>query len=98
MMSNQNTILCPECGNDVDMHITGVKVFMRDEDKPVGNYASVSTDHMESSSGTPLPPGSPSVRREGLTMEFFCNCCGACPVLKVAQHKGKTFFTWWTKA
>jgi hypothetical protein len=85
-------LLCPRCGDNY-LHHCAVSVFSRPrEDGPV----TVTTVH---DSGQveigPITARSPSSRRDGLTIAFWCECCGATDLeLAISQHKGNTHAGW----
>lgn len=89
----EETLLCPSCG-DQYLHHCEVVVYERDEDATetlkTTVAASVARTELVASDGC----GNPSRRRDGLTIRFECENCGAKPLLKVAQHKGLTLVGW----
>lgn len=77
---------CP-CCRDVFLHHHTVEVFDRREDAARGQHVTVLGGRVGVDDDL---TGNPSPRRSGLRIEFFCESCGAEPVLTVAQHKGST--------
>lgn len=88
---DDDTLLCPKCGGNY-LHHMAIEVFKRDEDAKDGlhvlihgSVVTIKHDEMRAN---------PSSRRDGLTIGFYCELCGAESVLKLAQHKGQTITTW----
>ena len=40
--------------------------------------------------GAPDVPANPSSRRNGITVDLYCELCGGWFALRIAQHKGQT--------
>lgn len=89
----ESNLTCPHCGNNY-LHHGEVTVFFRNEDEPLvvvtrieGGSASVDV--------VPTPAsGNPSSRRDGLTVNFWCEGCGRSSELTIAQHKGISLLAW----
>jgi hypothetical protein len=84
-------LCCPSCGSDY-LHHGDVTIFERVEDPPGARVTTVSA----SGCLTRMTDGkgNPSSRRDGLTIQFWCEGCSSRPVLRIAQHKGSTFLDW----
>ena len=78
------------CNN---LHQTSVEIFDRQEDQKTGL-------HVVARRGKQLlvdedMSNNPSSRRQGLKINFSCECCeGKVHTLNIAQHKGTTFVFW----
>ena len=88
------SLRCPVCGEDYDVHPVSVRAYFREDSARVGNFAQVSHEQVVASSGTDLPPGNPSGRRDGIVLEFKCWNCDNVLELTIAQHKGPSYVTW----
>lgn len=85
-------LVCPSCGNEF-LHQHTVSVFFRDaEDSKTGKFTRCSGQKIETIGGSE----NPSPRRDGLLLQFFCETCNADPELAIYQHKGSTYFEWYT--
>lgn len=78
---------CPNCGS-INLHHERIEIFEREEDQDTGLHVSVS-DSKASIDQT--LKGNPSLRRNGLTIHFWCELCSKKSQLSIAQHKGSTF-------
>jgi hypothetical protein len=88
--ANVLTINCPKCGSGADMHPLSIFVYFREqEDSKHGIFVKANSKTAEVHSI--LPPGNPSCRRDGFTIQFLCNC-GTTSFLNISQHKGPTIF------
>jgi len=85
-----NQLLCPVC-KEPWLHHIRVQVFERGEDATTGLHVTVSGEEVFTDGKM---DDNPSKRRHGLSIEFWCECCGRISVLEFAQHKGKTLFSW----
>lgn len=85
-------LACPNCGNRY-LHHGKISVYSRGEDQPatltVIEPVTGESEITEASQGA-----NPSMRRDGLVIDFECECCTALPQLCIAQHKGATLVTW----
>ena len=85
--SESNTeLLCPSCGS-IFLHHDKVEIFECREDERYGIHVVVSNG--KATIDTSLE-GNPSYRRHGLKIYFWCEECGAKPILSANQHKGST--------
>ena len=78
------------CNN---LHQKSVEIFDREEDEETGLHVVAERDKQllvdEDMSNNP------SSRRQGLKINFSCECCeGKVHTLNIAQHKGTTFVFW----
>jgi hypothetical protein len=90
-------LTCPRCG-EIFLHHGTVRVFNRDQDEEIGLETTVfrsgSYTHVSSCSDNP------SLRRHGLTIDFYCEHCGegdaehVVAQLCIVQHKGHTGIFW----
>lgn len=78
---------CPSC-DDNYLHHDLVEVFECKEDATHGVHVAVANN--KATIDTSLE-GNPSARRHGLKINFWCEGCGAKPVLSISQHKGITY-------
>ena len=92
-MNERNELLCPKCGESY-LHHEIVTVFSRNEDAERVLQTTVTPDGAASGVVRNAGSNNPSSRRDGLTIEFWCEICGAKPVLTFAQHKGNTIVEW----
>lgn len=77
---------CPVCGFEFT-HQRRVEVFEREEDKETGLRVTVTRDEVSQNSDL---TGNPSSRRQGLTVDFYCEN-GCYFTMALSQHKGQTF-------
>lgn len=98
---SDHTLICPNC-KDIYLHHESVEVFDRVEDASTGVHTTVEICEtpMDLSSTLSKPvvdtnlDGNPSLRRSGIKIRFWCECCNAISVLTIAQHKGITYHKW----
>lgn len=84
---------CPCCGSEY-LHHAKVTIFDRGEDAETVVRTEVQGSKL---SVNPLDQGqgNPSSRRDGVTVDFWCEGCGASPItLTIGQHKGMTEIGW----
>lgn len=90
---------CPDCG-EVNLHQDRVEVWNRPEDADEGTHVVVVNDSV---GVDPDMSKNPSRRRQGLSIEFFCEHCSCNEkgnlddkryVLDIVQHKGTTYVSW----
>lgn len=98
---------CPHCGG-INLHQTDVSIFNGDGSRyewdektqayahvPVTRVTHVMTDGtITTTAVNPNATNNPSMDRNGLLMEFFCETCDDKPVLAIFQHEGTTFIGW----
>lgn len=86
--SSEDLLICPSCG-ETTLHHGKVEVFSRDgEDSQTGRHVVVESNgwvNTDNSMGR-----NPSLRRDGILIHFWCECCADKSVLSIAQHKGAT--------
>ena len=87
-----DVLLCPLCGEE-NLHHQGVRVYERDKEDAergrvvtVARQVTVSREEMD---------GNPSSRRDGLKIVFCCEHCVNSFELRLSQHKGSTYLSWW---
>ena len=91
MKIDENVLCCPKC-NGVNLHQGKTNVFNRyTEDDHYGLHIEVSGTAFNASDRI---VGSPSERRNGLSIEFMCENCGGVGKLAIYQHKGSTYMEW----
>ena len=85
-------LACPNCG-DSYLHHGCIEVFDRGEDAKVTTRVVV--DGMVTT-GPRLSAElkNPSLRRHGLRINHWCECCSHSMDLCLAQHKGNTYLYW----
>jgi hypothetical protein len=90
----KSLLLCPRCGSDY-LHHTGLTVFDRGEDADRVTQTDVSGGKV-SINPNALGANNPSSRRDGITIDFWCEACGDDQPVKLtlAQHKGNTEIGW----
>jgi hypothetical protein len=88
-----DTLICPNCNGEYLRHIE-IRTFDREEDAPSGTAITLAAGHIVKVDTSSDLDGNPSARREGVSIEFACEGCGATPVLGIAQHKGQTLVAW----
>lgn len=79
-------LLCPACGFNY-LHHEHVEIFERGEDAPHGVHVSVKGGKAEIDTDI---SSNPSLRRHGLSIQFWCERCHSISVLHLSQHKGCT--------
>jgi hypothetical protein len=84
---------CPYCGGG-SLHHSVVDVFERGEDEPEHTKVHVDGSNVIISRGK---NGNPSLRRDGLSIFFWCESCENHPKLNIYQHKGSTYIQWGNK-
>ena len=86
--SSQETVLeCPSCGSDY-LHQKQTDIYERREDEESGLHVRVEGKQATTDANM---EGNPSGRRNGLTIQFWCEGCRANPVMSIYQHKGNTY-------
>jgi len=82
---------CPCCDGDY-LHHTKVSVFARYEDAETGTFVSVDEDMSMVFDPASVLTQNPSPRRDGITIDLWCEYCHSKLKLNIFQHKGQTFF------
>lgn len=86
---NGEATACPNCGSSY-LHHGKITVHHREsEDGPT-----ISTSVDGAAIDDKASGDNPSIRREGLVIDFTCEECSALPQLCIAQHKGSTHIFW----
>lgn len=89
--SRNINLACPACGSGY-LHQGKVEVFDRSEDSKTGIHVIVTPEGVLQDD---RQDRNPSSRRDGLTIEFWCEICGRKDLLLiVVQHKGNTTIGW----
>ena len=87
----EQSMNCPTCGFEC-VHITGVEVFTRGDDREEHTHTTVDMLSNETSVKQIRGYGrNPSGRRDGLILSGHCET-GCKFEIEIAQHKGNTFF------
>ncbi len=92
-------LVCPRCHTPYSyLHHHEVKIFSRCEDAEQIRLTTVNDD--KTTVAIASNGGNPSARRDGLSVSFSCELCGAGNAgetmqLNIAQHKGVTEISWW---
>jgi hypothetical protein len=87
-------VLCPRCG-DAYLHHGRVVLYLRGEDEEhllrvtVGMDGAVAREFVSA-----IGSGTPSRRRHGLAVRFWCENCHGWSELTLSQHKGNTEIAW----
>ena len=78
---------CPNCNGNY-LHHFQVDTYDRDEDSTLGVHTLVTRKGVNVDSDM---TGNPSIRRHGLTVNFYCEDCDHISTLSIHQHKGITY-------
>ena len=89
-LSNEDTLLCPNCKGDYLHQLSAQVYFVDAEDSDKGNAFEISKDCVSS---VPMR-NNPSSRRDGIRIAFNCENRDAFPSLIIVQHKGQTIVSW----
>ena len=85
---------CPRCDSDY-LHHGRVICYERSEDEPNTAVLSMENGGFVAIEKRPsVDCKNPSSRRNGLTIDFYCEQCGEGLELLISQHKGQTFIGW----
>lgn len=85
--TDDNCLRCPSCGGEW-IHHERVEVFERKhEDSDDGLHVIVVGQEIGID---PHMKGNPSLRRDGISVTFWCEGCPNRSILTIAQHKGVT--------
>lgn len=96
-LSEDHILKCPVCEGD-NLHHSNVEVFYRAAEDAPTRAVLVTEDGPRPGSAS----HSPSSRRGGLLIDFWCEQChpgvhhGPVFTLAISQHKGQTFVRWET--
>jgi hypothetical protein len=85
MMFN-NIYECPFCGFEFTHH-GRIEIFERNEDDKYPNHITVDKYNVTIDRNN---EGNPSTRRDGISIQFWCEQCNRIHYLNIAQHKGNT--------
>ncbi len=80
-------VICPLCQGEF-IHLREVRVYQREEDDPTNCVVIGATSGVSSSLA--VEGRNPSLRRDGVELEFECEL-GCEFRVTIAQHKGNTF-------
>ena len=90
---NNEALACPRCGGEY-LHHLGVNVYDRVEDAE----QTIETRVENGAASVSIVPSSnsrnPSLRRDGIAIQFACEFCNGTLELTLAQHKGATLVVW----
>ena len=93
MITDEETVPCAHC-ESVYTHHDEVSVFSRKhEDSDNGATFTINSQRASRSTCYKRMGDNPSSRRDGLTIEYWCETCGMYSRICIAQHKGQTFLT-----
>ena len=85
---------CPVC-DEPNLHQSTLRVFDRQEDADFTRITQVSHAEVVVKTVASDDCGNPSSRRQGLSIDFWCEHCNDRPLtLHILQHKGTTFLRW----
>ena len=84
-------LLCPWC-RGVFTHHQRVAIHQREPFEDGDSHATVvaTASDGDDLAGAPDVPGNPSSRRNGITVDLYCELCAGWFALRIAQHKGQT--------
>jgi hypothetical protein len=97
-----DALLCPKCNGDY-LHHDNIAVFNRREDAEMVRKTAIEGGLVSVASVENKTSGNPSGRRDGLSIDFWCETCGDAESdevireykrLHILQHKGNTFLRW----
>lgn len=95
------SLCCPNCNNEYGLHHEKITIWnRREEDYDGVRYTikgtSLSTKLAAGGDSLGGPNENPSKRRDGLSIDFWCEHCPEIkPIkLRIAQHKGTTLVGW----
>ncbi len=86
-------LICPRCRGDY-LHHGAVTVYDRREDDRWVTLVEVRDKIANPDVIDNKDSGNPSLRRDGLVIEFRCEGCDSGLELTIAQHKGQSFIAW----
>ena len=84
-------LLCPICGGNY-LHHLKIDNYARGEDDVSCFHTTI--DDKLTITRTDNNMDNPSMRRDGLTIEFYCESCDNKSIMRIAQHKGQTLIDW----
>jgi hypothetical protein len=88
MLIENEELQCPKCGS-LYLHHSRIDVFNRDEeDSTEGLHVRINTDDTMTIDRDIA--GTPSGRRDGVSIRLWCEECDGISVFSLAQHKGQT--------
>lgn len=95
---SESVLVCPNCGNAF-LHHGKITVFDRIgseyEDNPKTLVVDVDCSKVTTQVKPSAKTDNPSSRRDGLTIQFWCENCNFDNLrLHIYQHKGNTFIEW----
>lgn len=84
--NSHNELICPSCGGCY-LHHERIEIFDRREDDNKELHVTVTNRELKTDLNL---KGNPSMRRQGIVIEFSCEGCENVMRLSLAQHKGCT--------
>lgn len=109
IINKYNMLCCPKCGENY-LHQKKVEIFNRDEDEKDGLHLCVVGKNAVMDNNPDNMKDNPSSRRQGITIDFYCELCSDNddyenevshePILftlAIYQHKGVTMMEWLNK-
>lgn len=86
--THEYRLACPFCHYTYTHHGT-IDVWDRSEDAKTGLHTTLNNSAVHTESA--MTGNNPSPRRDGLTIQLWCEGCDAHYLLSIYQHKGETF-------
>lgn len=91
IVDDGNCLVCPKCGFNY-LHHGKIDNYHRKEDSEYCYHTTVDGYYIEARCDD--NKHNPSTRRDGLTIDFYCEGCQKTSKLCIAQHKGQTLVRW----
>jgi hypothetical protein len=85
---DEKLIICEHCGSEYT-HQTKTTIYEREEDAEFGKKYTINNMGFRCFNKSKLKHN-PSLRRQGITIDLFCECCHNITKLNIVQHKGQT--------
>ena len=92
LTNESGVLLCGHCGGEY-LHRKATRHYLRNaEDSDTGAcvVTTPNDSHIARNVRVGEDDGNPSLRRNGVAIEFFCESCLGRSELTIAQHKGMT--------
>lgn len=84
----ETTLKCANCEEEYT-HVRGLVWFRRGEDEE--NCSTLIADFCGQATIETKNDFNPSLRRDGLRIIYWCECCHEFSSMNIVQHKGNTF-------
>jgi len=86
-------LICPKCQGQYLQH-DAITIFERDEEDAPSHALHVEGGRLSKIEGAQADRANPSLRRNGVSVRFWCESCRAIQELTIEQHKGSTYMRW----